>query len=345
MPNQETPQVDSTRWKSADGIPSRMLRLQQRQQIISAVREDLYAQGFLEVETPLLVKTPCPDTHIDSVQAGSGYLVTSTEYQIKRLMVGGFDKLFTLTKNFRAHERGRYHSTEFTMLEWARTHASLHAIEEDAMRFIRKAFALLYPQENTLYFNGLEIDIMGTPWEFLTVREAFRIHLGLENLQDFSLEPLCRASEDAGVALPAHFQEDKYLVISYLLDLLQSHLGKHLPTFLQEWPAYLTSSAPINTNDPDVAERSELYIGGVEIANGFPFLRDAQQQRKLFAQTLQRRQEEGMPPVALDDKFLTALEEGLPPGAGMALGVDRLVMVLTGATKLKDVQAFDWDEL
>lgn len=336
---------DTMRWKKANGTPSRMMLLQQRQQIISTIREDLYTQDFLEVETPLLVKSTCPDTHIDSIHTSEGYLVTSTEYQIKRLIVGGFVKIFTLTKNFRANDRGRYHSSEFTMLEWARAYESLHAIEEDTIRFIRKAFGKLHPEQAGLKFNGHEINFMTTDWERLSVRDAFEKHLKLKNLEDFSLGPLCRASRQAGVIIPDHFQHDKYLVISYLLDQLQSHLGNSTPTFLQEWPAYLTTSAPISLKDPHAAERSELYIGGVEIADGFPFLTNAKMQRDLFVQELKRREVEGKSFVKIDEHYLEALDQGLPPGAGMALGMDRLVMVLTGSSELADVQAFAWEEL
>jgi lysyl-tRNA synthetase class 2 len=322
-----------------------MERLHQRHQIIATIRKDLYAQEFLEIETPLLVKGTCPDIHIDSIEAGEGYLVTSTEYQIKRMIVGGFEKVFTLTKNFRAYDRGRFHSTEFTMLEWARAYDLLDSIEEDAMRFIRKAFCLLFPNQTSLIFNGHTIDFLGKSWERLTVRSALQKYLGLENLEDFSLEPLLKASKDAGLALPEEFSHDKHCAISCLMDLLQPYLGIKTPTFLQEWPAYLTSSAPISSEDPFVAERSELYIGGIEIADGFPFLRDVQLQRDLFKQALENRKELKKPAVIIDERFLNAMDQGLPDGAGMALGVDRLVMVLTGSERLADVQAFDWDEL
>lgn len=337
---------DTARWTMETDGATRMVRLKQRQQIISAIREDLYEQGFLEVETPLLVKGTCPDAHIDSIPAGDGcYLVTSTEYQIKRMFVGGFEKVFTLTKNFRAHDRGRYHSHEFTMLEWARAFKSLKDIEQDVIRFTRKAFRKLYPTQNTLHYNHHEIDFMHKDWESLTVRQALEKYLGLVNLEDFSLEPLLRASRLVGLEIPKSLDQDKYTVMSFLMDKLQTHLGYQSPTFLTEWPAYQTTSAPINSNDPYTAERSELYIAGIEISDGFPFLRDAQKQRTLFQQEQQLRKGAGKPAVTLDEAFLKSLEEGLPVGAGMALGVDRLVMILTGAQRLVDVQAFDWDEL
>ncbi len=294
--------------------------------IIRTIREDLYAEGFLEVETPLLIKGTCPDVYIDSIEAKGGYLATSTEYQIKRMMQEGFDKVFTLTKNFRENDVGRYHSQEFTMLEWARTGVSLDAIEEDAERFIQK----IAPSER---------------FKRLTVREAFSLHLGLHDLEDFSLEPLRRACKVAALAIPDTFQDDKYLLISYLFEQLQKHLGHDVPTFLRDWPAYLTTSAPLTAHDKSVAERSELYMKGIEVADGFPFLQDADFQRRLFEHEQALRVSIGKKPVQLDEKFLDCLKNGMPSGAGMALGVDRLVMVLTGAQRLSDVQAFSQDEL
>lgn len=333
--------TDKTRWKDT----LRMPRLWQRQEILAAIRHDLVAEGFLEIETPLLVKGTCPDIHIESVTTPDGYLVTSTEYQIKRMIIGGFEKLFTLTKNFRAHDRGRYHSAEFTMLEWARAHESLDMIEEDAIRFIRKAFKKLYPTAYQVTFRGHSIDIMNTPWERLTVRDAFKTHLGLDNLGDFSYEALIKSIEAAKFDVPKEMSGDKYMIMSYLFDKLQVHLGNKTPTFLREWPAYLTTSAPMYAHDPSTAQRSELYIAGIEIADGFPFLTDAVLQQKLFAQEQAMRKEQGKLEVALDDKFLESLKFGMPNGAGMAMGVDRLVMVLLGAERLADVQAFDWDEV
>ena len=322
----------------------KFLLLRKRQEIISTIRKDLYSQNFLEVETPLLVKHTTPDVHLDSILADNGYLITSTEYQVKRLIASGFPQVFTLTKNFRAHDKGRYHSPEFTMLEWGRAFQTLHDIEEDAVRFIQKAFRKLYPNQNYLTFNGNTIDFMTNSWERLTVRQAFEDYLGLKNLGNFSLENIRKASKEADIDLPKDYEDDLPFTISFLLDKLQTYLGKEKPTFLHEWPSFLTSSAPSNAKDPYTVERSELYIGGIEIANGFPFLRDPKIQKKLFEEQLDQRKLLGKPSVTLDDKYIEALSQ-LPEGAGMALGVDRLVMILTESSSLSDVQAFDWDDL
>lgn len=337
---------DKSRWNAPCGASTRMQNLIQRHTILNTIREDLNSQGFVEIETPLVVKSTCPDLYIDSMHADGGYLATSTEYQIKRMIVGGFDKVYTLTKNFRAEDNGRYHSSEFTMLEWARPHGTLQTIEEDTVRFIRKVFTKLYPGIISIQTpTGQEIDFISKEWESISVREAFKKYMQMDELEDFSLQPLLRSAQKAHIDIPTWCQAEATVLISYLMDQLQCHLGQGTPTFLQEWPAYLTTSAPPSLKDPYAAERTELYIGGIEIANGFPFLTDATLQEKLFQEKLEMRQQAGKEPVLIDARLIAALKEGMPSGAGMALGIDRLVMLLVGATRIADVQAFSWDEL
>ncbi len=345
------PLSDTLRWRRPLGKRSRISKLRQRQEIIHEVRHFLYDLNYLEVETPLLVKGTCPDSHIESIPAGSissqseGYLVSSTEYQIKRLMVGGFEKVFTLTKNFRANDRGRYHASEFTMLEWARAYGTLSEIEKDAEGFIKKAFAALYPRQNYLEFQGERIDLMQLPWERITVRRAFEKYLGMTHLKDFSLETLLNSAQSAQIKIPENFKSEQSLTLSFLLDQLQPHLGRTTPTFLQEWPAFMISSCEVNYSDPTVSERSELYICGIEIADGFPFLTDSQLQREFFQRELEHRKSGGQTVVEIDERYIYALEQGIPPGAGMALGIDRLALVLTQSDSLSEIQAFSWDEL
>lgn len=342
------PLSDSMRWRTRSGASStlsRMKILKQRQEILKEIRNDLYEQGFLEVETPLLVKGTCPDAYIETIQADKGYLVTSTEYQLKRMFVGGFERLFTLTRNFRSNDRGRYHSSEFTMLEWARAFGTLDEIEEDTVRFIRKAFVNLYPGQKALKTQGKEIDILENSWERITVREAFKKYLGFKNLDDFSHQSLLDAADQAGVEVPSNFRGEHRLLLSFLLDQLQPHLGFPRPTFLREWPSFMTTSAQLQGGDPSVAEQSELYIAGIEISDGFPFLRDPGLQRAFFQREIDRRSKEGRKAVKPDEKYIHALEEAIPPGAGMALGIDRLVMVLTDCSALAQTQTFSWEEL
>jgi lysyl-tRNA synthetase class 2 len=339
------PEGDPLRWRRPTGAPSRMQLLWRRQAILRAIRDHFFEAGFLEAQVPLLVKGTCPDIHLRSVGAEGGYLTTSTEYQIKRMIAGGFERVFTLTQNFRAGDASERHNPEFTMLEWARAFAPLEEIEADAEELIRRAFRALHPGETALCYGGREVHLDDGAWERLTVREALGRHLGLEIAPDFSLASMRGEVEREGVDVPASFLGDAHALLSLLLDLMQPKLGAPRPTFLCDFPAFMTSSAALRADAPRVAARSELFIAGLEISDGFPSLTDFALQRALFAREQRRREEEGKPEVALDDRYLEALRLGLPPGAGMALGVDRLVMALTGQTQIRDVIAFAWDEL
>lgn len=336
------PLEDAFRWRNAGGA-SRLRRLVERDAIVRSVRGYLHENEFLEVTTPLLVRGACPDRHLDSyVTMDGSVLVTSTEYQLKRLIVGGVDRIFSLTQNFRAGDAGDRHSPEFTMLEWARAWEDLTAIEQDAENLVREA-AHAAGKRDVIDWSGHHVRIEGEPWERLSVREALGRHLGIDAPADFELKPLVAAAAKARVDVPPSFQSDRHYTISYLLDLLAPRLGTRVPTFLREWPAFMTSST--EASGSGLAERSELFIAGLEIADGFPFLRDSTRQAELFARERDRRRDEGRPDVPIDDRYVRALAEGIPPGAGMALGVDRLVMLVTDAPSIHDVLPFSQDEL
>lgn len=345
---------DSVYWTKQRGqepaLQTVMGNLIQRQKVMIAIRHHFHEYGFLEVETPLLVKSTCPDVSIDSIEVGDHYLVTSTEYQIKRMIVGGFDNVFTLTKNFRGNDQGQFHSIEFTMLEWARAYGDMDEIEEDATRIVRRAFQTLYPGQSVLEYQGHRIEMSKKHWRRMTVREVLRTHFALDDLGDFSLGALKASLQAAqakghGVSVPENLMTDPHLIVSFLMDQAQSKLGIDEPVFVRDWPAFMTSSAQVSKKDPHVCDRSELYIGGVEISDGFPFLRDPKAQRDSFERECQIRKSLGKPSVKLDERYIKALEEGIPPGAGMALGVDRLVMVLVNAPNIASVQAFAWEML
>lgn len=337
---------DATRWwrPYASGV-SRMDRLRQRAHMIRAIRAVFDTDGFLEVQSPLLLRATCPDTHIDSFAVGGRYLATSTEYQLKRMFSGGFERLYSLTQNFREGDVGPRHNDEFTMLEWARAYESMEAIERDVERVVKSALTALDPMATSVELGGHLIAIRDVPWERLSVREALRRHLGVESDEDFSLNSLRAEVERIGLEIPEAYQQDRTDLITLLLDRIQPALGVTVPTFLVEWPSFLTTSAPLLPDRPGIAERSELFIGGIEIADGFPFLRDGDLQAKLFSRANDSRAALGKPCIAPDLKFLSALDEGLPPGAGMALGIDRLVMALTGEDNIRNVLAFAADEL
>lgn len=340
------PRGDGARWSQMAGESgSRLDMLWRRQSVVRSLRELLFEDGFLEVESPLVVPGACPDAVLDSLETADGYLVTSTEYQLKRLLVGGVERLFSLTKNFRAGDRGTLHSVEFTMLEWARAWEPIESIEDDAERMVRRAYRALEPVAQGRSVHGRNVAIDGARWDRVTLRDALEQHLGVRVDDSFSLGSMLDGIDSARLQLPPSFRDEALLVISYLLDALQPHLGHPVPTFLRAWPAFLTSSAEHDAGNPAIAVRSELYIDGIEVADGFPFLRDAAAQRRSFASQNQRRVSMGKAPVRTDERYVAALEQGIPPGAGMALGVDRLVMVLTGAREIGETQPFAEGEL
>lgn len=307
---------------------ARLERLRKRHRILRALRAWLDERGFVEVNPPLLARGTCPDVGIRSFAVpGAGWLVTSTEYHLKRLCAAGLDRVYSLTQNFRAGDLGPHHNPEFTMLEWARVGAPLGEIEADLEALVAAAAA------------AAGVAGWPTPWERLSVAEVLERHLGAP-LPDVGLETLRRLAPEA----PASMSGDARDLLSWLLAEAQPSLGRGRPTWVVDWPAALTASAPPLPGRPGLACRAELFVDGLELADGFPTLTDAALQERLFAEEVQARRALGLPPVDLDARFLETLRGGLPPGAGMALGVDRLVMALLGAPDLGSVLAFAWGD-
>ncbi len=241
-----------------------------RQAILRAVREYFHDEGFLEVQAPLLVKGACPDAHLEPLRAGGdAYLTTSTEYQLKRMIVGGFDKVFTLTQNFRGADVGGRHNPEFTMLEWARTYASLEDIERDAEALVKRAFRAIHPATKTLRWAGREVAVDG-PWERVTVREALARHLGIEAAPDLSPASPARRGRPPRPRRPRRVPRRRRH--ARLVPPRRDPAAPRLPapTFLCDWPAFMTSSAAILDSAPALACRSELLIAGLELSDGFP---------------------------------------------------------------------------
>lgn len=327
--------ADSSRWLTpGPDRASRLDILKKRHLIMRSVRSYMDGEGFLEIESPLLVRGATPDACIGSFQVEDRFLVSSTEYQIKRMFAGGLERGYTLTKNFRTGDKGSFHNPEFTMLEWARAGVGIDAIENDMEEILCRA-------HQTLNGGGLLIYqdhaiSLSRPWRRMSVAEAL-------DIPDFKPATIERAADDARIALRPQDREDPVFMLTVLLDHAQKNLGLDRPVFLRDWPAFLTSSALEKPGG--LADRSELFIAGIELSDGFPFMTGYERQKQTFARELARRKEEGLPPVTLDENYLEALRLGLPPGAGMALGVDRMVMLLLNQPDIRNVLAFAWDEV
>jgi elongation factor P--beta-lysine ligase len=329
---------DVMRWRQRN---NRMETLRKRHIIKRVVRDYLHDEGFIEIDMPLLVKGTTPDCEIDSFQVDDRYLVSSTEYQIKRMEIGGFDKIYTLTQNFRKGDVGIYRNPEFTMLEWARVGGTLRMIEEDAENFIRAAHAAL-GGDALLQYRDHTVDLSG-PWDRMRVVDAIEHYTGYK-ITDFTAEACAAAMRTAGLEIKPEWEGDTHFLFSVLLDHIQQFLGLTKPVFLVDWPNFQTSSAQIHESGR-YTERSELFIAGIEISDGFPSLTDYDRQVKGFAEQQEMRKDLGKDEIVLDHAYLKAMQEGFPRGAGMALGFDRVVMLLTNQPDIASVLAYQWDEL
>jgi lysyl-tRNA synthetase class 2 len=291
-----------------------------RARMIRAIRRFFEDHDYLEVETPYLVSESAPEIHIDAVKVGSRYLHTSPELCMKRLLCKGHKKIFQISKCFRAGERGRLHLPEFTLLEWYRVDVDYEALMQECEAMILRVSHDLGTGDR-IYYNNNEILLRNT-WERIRVNDAFLRH----------------ASITAAKAL------EKGLFDEIMVNKVEPRLGVERPTFIYDYPAPLASLARLKPGNPELAERFELYVGGVELANGFSELTDAAEQRKRFEEVLRQMQDAGKPPHPLPEEFLKCLEY-MPEAAGAALGVDRLAMIFCNASEIDEVVAVTPDDV
>jgi lysyl-tRNA synthetase class 2 len=306
--------------------------LRHRAALLAAAREFFAERGVLEVETPILSAAAVSDPQIESLTTqvaglpAPRYLCTSPEYAMKRLLAAGSGDIFQICKVFRDAERGRWHNPEFTLIEWYRLGYDDSALMNEVESLVG---CLVAP------FRRLE------PAERLSYSEALQRHAGVD-AQGSSDAELTDAAARHGVVCQAELDRDAKL------DLLMGmvvgpRLGVERPCFVCDYPASQAALARLKRGTPPVAARFELYLGGVELANGFHELADGVAQRARFSQDLAHRRARGQREPPLDENLLAALAAGLPDCAGVALGLDRLAAIALGAPRLGDVMAFTID--
>lgn len=309
--------------------------LRLRAAMLQAVRDYFARTGALEVETPSLVRAAVTDVHLESLRvvddaAGgrtAGFLHTSPEYAMKRLLCDGAPDIYQVCRAFRAGERGGRHNPEFTMIEWYRLGIDHHGLMRDVDALIRSVLA-----------PCLECG----PSDHVTYRAACERSLGVDPLHA-PLPELIAALSRVGVALPESMRDttDRDEVLDLALGtVVAESFARDRVTFMYDFPA---SQAALAQAHGEVAARFEAFWGPLELANGFHELGDAAEQRARFAADQGRRRERGQPDRAMDERFLGALEHGLPACAGVALGFDRLVMVAAGAQQIDQVVAFPFE--
>jgi lysyl-tRNA synthetase class 2 len=305
-----------------------------RGRIKAAARAWFEARDFVEVECGALVVSPGNEAHLHAFRTDGGlYLHTSPEFAAKRLLAAGETRIFDFARVFRARERGPLHAPEFTMLEWYRANEDYQAVIEDTLALLRLACDTT--GATSVAYRGRTCDPRAEA-ERLTVADAFTHHAGVDLMSALdSRDVLATKARRAGVDVA---EDDNWADIfsKVLVARIEPKLGLERPTVLCEYPRSEAALARASARDPRVAERFELYVCGVELANGFGELTDAREQRTRFEAEMDEKQRVHGERYPIDEDFLAALSQ-MPPASGVALGFDRLAMLATGARKLDDV--------
>ncbi len=292
---------------------ARALRV--RQQLYLGIHSFFQQRGFLHIETPIRIEAPAPEQHIDALPSGTLFLRTSPELHMKRLLAAGYNKIYQMGPCFRRDEAGYLHQPEFTMLEWYRTDADSDDILSDTRHLLRHLCHLVHGTAS-LPYDDRHIN-MDSAWAEYKVSELFLEHAGWDPC--------------------SHFDADRFDMD--LVEKIEPVLaGENVPVILSDYPREQCALAVID-RERGVALRWELYIAGIELANAYTELTDAEEQRNRFAATRLSRQKKGCTIYPQDDRFLEALEF-IERAGGIALGLDRLCMLFTDSRDIRDVTAF-----
>jgi lysyl-tRNA synthetase class 2 len=354
-------------WQKLKNNPDLWGRYLLRERVLKKIRSFFDAQGFHEVETPTLIGHPAAESYLDVFETTlldrhrnptKVYLSTSPEVALKKLMVAGIGNCYSITKSFRNTEVGDVlHSPEFTILEWYRVGATYTNIVEDCEELIlhilnavsldhnkakpcRQGLAL---NTQTVSYQDNCIDLT-PPWKRVSVKEAFQKYARVDFEGFFDMENARATAKSKGYTVrAANVWEELYNQI--FLNEIEPHLGLDKPTILYDFPSSLAALAKKKGSDPRFAERFELYIGGLELGDCYTELTDWKEQEKRFNKEIGEIKRLGKTPYDYDHDFIDALKAGLPPCAGIAVGVDRLIMLLADTKNIADTMFFPIEEL
>lgn len=289
--------------------------LHTRARMIHAIRDFLIKRNYLEVETPSIIPSPIPEPHIDAISCGDRFLHTSPELHMKRLLAAGYPKIFQLCKCFRAGERGSFHLPEFTMLEWYCRGMDYRLLMKECEDLI---ISIVYNlgYGDVIHYQGMTLSFK-KPWETLSVREAFSCY--------------------APMQMDEAVHEDLFDEI--MAFHIEPHLGSAQPTFIYDYPVAEATLAKAKKDDPAIAERFELYIGGIEIANACSELTNMKEHHVRLGKVEKYRYSMNKMMYPRSDCFLQDIAD-MPEAAGIALGVDRLAMIFCNASVIDDIVAF-----
>ena len=315
---------------AGDWLPSASLAaLRARARWLALIREFFAEHGVLEVETPAMAHTGASDVHIASLATrchggatdGRFYLQTSPEFAMKRLLAAGSGPIYQVCRAFRDGESGRLHNPEFTLLEWYRPGFDCHALMDELDALISRVLGSVASSRR------------------MTYRQAF-VELGGLDPFEASTQALLSRAETRGLKLMEEGPGERDLALDFLFShAVQPALGEGR-VYVYDYPASQAALARVRASRPPVAERFELFLNGIEIANGYHELADAAEQRQRFHAEACARERLGLETMPVDERLLAALAHGLPDCAGVAVGLDRLFMVAAGETSIEAVMAF-----
>lgn len=323
-------------WKQRTQNPQRLHGTRIRHQVENGIREFFLSQSFIETRTPLIVPCPGMETHIRPFQVRStanpemlSFLPTSPEFAMKKLLVGGLERIFQICPAFRDEPNSPIHRPEFTLLEWYRANAGYEAIMKDTEELF-EFLAIRLHGKAAIPYQGREISVK-TPWPRLRVRDLFQEKVGIDLVACGTRAQLAEEAKRLKLSVnPDETWDDIYFKI--WLNFIESHLPADQAVFVTRYPASQAALAVVDSDSDGSkwAKRFELYAGGIELGNAFEELTDPIEQRRRFVKDMELREETygpSFPKNPLDEGFLAALEEGMPPSGGIAVGVDRMVML------------------
>ncbi len=306
-------------------------QLKSRAKVIQTIRQFFANRDVLEVDTPAMSHATVTDIHLHTFQTefvGPGYadgrklyFMTSPEFHMKRLLAAGSGCIYQICKSFRNEENGRYHNPEFTMLEWYRVGFDHHQLMDEMDELLQLVLGCGDAQR-------------------MSYQQAFLTVLGVCPLEA-SMTELKRVAAELGLSDIAEPEQDRDTLLQLLFSIgVEGKIGQDVPAFVFDFPASQAALAKINPQDPRVADRFEIYFKGIELANGFHELDNPAEQLKRFEEDNLKREEMGLAPQPVDYHLIEALKAGLPDCAGVALGIDRLIMLSLGCDHIDQVTAF-----
>lgn len=326
-----------------------------REKVIDALRMFFKTRGFHEVETPLLVKSPGTEPYLEvfetTLEFAEGdsypaYLLTSPEYAMKKLLTAGFGNIFQICKSFRNKEgRSSRHNPEFTILEYYRTPATYLDLMKDIEAMLSEIAVYIYGEKARQGFEYQELQIdLTTPFTRYSVAEAFEKFADISTEDLLSEKKLLRIAKEKGYQINSTTTwEQAYNQI--FLNEIEARLDKSKPTIIYDYPLSQAALSKRKQSDPRFAERFEIYLAGIELGNAFSELNDALEQETRLRAELKERDNLGKTKYELDEDFIEALKTGMPDSSGIAIGVDRLVMLFANTPTIEDTLLFPINEL